>query len=363
LIDPAAGGRIQVDARSNALVITERPSRMNKIQEIIDSLDRVTDQVMIESKFIEVRNNNDEDIGIDWAYINDTPGNLLPEDGAISGNPGPLTASTGGLVAVFSRNEFAATLTALQQQDRSNLVSNPTVVVMNNQKAVFQVGEDYPIREFSVNDQTGQLETGELEYRFTGIELDVTPTVNAAGMITLDVHPVVSEPGETVDTVINGGLLQDRIFLKRDAKTQVTIKDGYTIALGGLSRQKTQVIEGKIPFFGDLPFVGRLFSHNIAEEDNSNLIIFLTAKTLNPDGSTYADVIDPRQLEAMKLTPDQLPGYQVPQHELDMINAVEAKRMEDAAAKFKMKMDASLLEKEESFPEQTWTPVEWERGY
>ena len=106
--------------------------------------------------------------------------------------------ASGGLVAVFSSSQFAATLTAIQTENRSKLVSNPTVVVMNNQQAVFQVGEDYPIREFSVNDETGQLETGELEYRFVGIELDVTPSVNAAGMITLDVHPVVSALGDIV---------------------------------------------------------------------------------------------------------------------------------------------------------------------
>ena len=378
LIDPAAGGRIQIDARSNALVITERPSRMNKIQEIIDTLDRVTDQVMIESKFIEVSNGDLTDIGVDWAYLNENAGDLLGGNGAGSGNPGfsptpeelkstsqnpngtviggtdtvaggltniATSGASGGLVAVFSSSQFAATLTAIQTENRSKLVSNPTVVVMNNQQAVFQVGEDYPIREFSVNDQTGNLETGELEYRFVGIELDVTPTVNATGMITLDVHPVVSALGATV--VTNAGVdgetqLEDRIFKKRDAKTQVTIKDGYTIALGGLTAETEDEDESKVPFLGDLPYLGQLFRHDVSNVASTNLIIFLTAKTLNPDGSTYADVIDPRQLEVMKLTPSQIPGYDIPADELELINSIESKRAADASSEYKSKINADL---------------------
>jgi type II secretory pathway component GspD/PulD (secretin) len=124
----------------------------------------------------------------------------------------------------------------------------PTVVVMNNQQAVFQVGGDYPIREFSVNNETGQLETGELEYRFVGIVLDVTPSVNAAGMITLDVHPVVCALGDIVPTNVGRPILEGRIFKKRDARTQVTIKDGYTIALGGLTAESEGNDSSKIPF-------------------------------------------------------------------------------------------------------------------
>ena len=236
---------------------------------------------------------------------------------------------------MFSGSQFAATLTAIQTENRSKLVSNPTVVVMNNQQAVFQVGEDYPIREFSVNDQTGQLETGELDYRFVGIELDVTPSVNAAGMITLDVHPVVSALGDTVPINVGGAILEDRIFKKRDAKTQVTIKDGYTIALGGLTAETEDNDSSKIPFLGDLALLGKLFRSDVSNEASTNLIIFLTAKTLNPDGSTYSEMIDPRKLETMGITPSQLPGYEVPADQLELIQSIEARREEFISEEYK----------------------------
>ena len=375
LVDPAAGGRLEVDVRSNALVITERPSRMNKIQEIIDRLDHVTDQVMIESKFIEVSSGDLENIGVDWAYLNENSGDLLGGDGAGSGNPGFNSKPTedadkdfgrpngtviggidsyasglaniagggasGGLVAVFSSSQFAATLSALQSEQRSKLVSNPTVVVMNNQQAKFQVGEDYPIRQFSINDQTGQLETGEVEYRFVGVQLDVTPSVNAAGMISMDVHPVVSALGDVVTTqagVAGNTLLEDRIFKTRDAQTQVTIKDGYTIALGGLTAEEKRDNKSQVPLLGDIPLLGKLFQDNGSSKVSTNLIIFLTAKTLNPDGSNYRDVIDPRQLEAMWISPDEVPGYEVSANEKDLIDQIEAKRAAAEAFEYEMKL-------------------------
>ena len=298
---------------------------------------------MIESKFIEVTNGDMSDVGVDWAYLDENAGDLLGGSGAGSGNPAKdgqladtvVSGASGGLVAVFSSSQFAATLTAIQEENRSKLVSNPTVVVMNNQQAVFEVGEDYPIREFTVNDETGDLETGEIEYRFVGIKLDVTPSVNAAGMITLDVNPVVSALGDIVPVNVGGAILEDRRFKKRDAKTQVTIKDGYTIALGGLTAEEVNKDESKIPFLGDLPFLSRLFSQNSSNEASTNLIIFLTAKTLNPDGSTYADAIDPRKLETMGITPSQLPGYEVPADQLELIQSIEARREEFISEEYK----------------------------
>jgi type IV pilus assembly protein PilQ len=379
LIDAAAGGRIQVDVRSNALVITERPSRINRIQEIIAQLDKPTAQVMIESKFIEVSSGDLENIGVDWAYLNQNAGDLLGGDGAGSGNPGFQSRPTdpgdigvgvpngavvggadtwgnglaniatggasGGLVAVFSSSQFAATITALQSEQRSKLVSNPTIVVMNNQTAKFQVGEDYPVRQFSVNNETGLLETGEIEYRFVGVELDVTPSVNAAGMISMDVHPVVSALGDVVVTQAGPGgltLLEDRIFKKRDAQTQVTIKDGYTIALGGLTAEDKRDNKSRVPILGDLPFIGKLFQDNSSSSVSTNLIIFLTARTLNPDGSDYRDMTDPRQLEMMKLTPDQVPGYQISAEEKALIDQVEAVRSAENLTAYKAKVNAQI---------------------
>ncbi|MEN8661997.1 MAG: type II secretion system protein GspD [Lentimonas sp.] len=345
LVDVNTGGRIQVDVRSNALVITERPSQMNRIQDIIERLDKPNHQVMIESKFVEVSLGNEFDLGIDWAHVgSNDPNNLVnPGRGAGSGTAFTTTVieeATGttpavlqnvfvdplggrGLLAVFSRQEFAATLSALDDQNTSELVSQPTVVVMNNQSAKFQVGVDYPIREVTFNPQTGRTESGEVAKEFIGIDLDVTPSVNASGMISLDIDAELSQLGGAgfanfVESI--GGL--DPIISKRHAKTMVAIKDGYTIALGGLTAESGRTSDEGIPGLMNLPLIGNLFKTQNDSKSKSNLIIFITAKTLNPDGSDYRDIVDPRVLDEVNHTPAQSPGYDV--------TAVEAEALADA---------------------------------
>lgn len=362
LVDAAVGGQIQVDSRSNALVITERPSRMNKIQEIIESLDRPNHQVMIESRFVDVSKEDSENIGVDWSFITDDQAELpfgapnagagITEfDGAGFGGFTAPTSFENGLVAVFSEENFAATLNALQTKDDIKLVSNPTVVVMNNSEALLQVGDDYPIREFTINPDTGLLETGAVEYRFVGIELRVTPSVNSAGMISLDVHPTVSERLEG-ETVSGPSGLEDQIFRTREATTRVTIKDGYTIALGGLTRQTDSKTRDQIPLLGDMPVLGKLFQSNGKTISNSNLIIFLTAKTLNPDGTTYREIIDPRKLDAVGHTPSQAPGYKLPEEQMELLRKAEEAREEIEMIKLKREIERGA-DKAKS-DSQTW---------
>lgn len=350
LVDAAAGGSIIVDTRSNALLITERPSRMTKIQEIIDSLDRPNHQVMIESRFVDVKKTDNFNLGFDWSYEppNDGGTQFFSDDsrGGLGFNPGfdatpPLVGP--GLRAVFSEQEFAMRLEAMQNNENIRLVSNPTVVVMNNRKAVLEVGNDFPIRQFTVNPDTGLLEAGELEYRFFGIKLEVTPSVNAESMITLDVRPEVSALGGKFTGPTN---IPDQIFQTRNADTQVTIKDGFTVALGGLTEESTTKGRKQVPFFGNLPVVGKLFQNNNEEIIKNNLIIFLTARTLNPDGTTYREIIDPRMLDAVGHTESQTPGYRVPAEDLELLRKAEAAREAIELDKFKERVQNETTDNE-----------------
>ena len=353
LIDAAAGGRIQVDIRSNALVITERPSRMNKIQEIIERLDKATDQVMIESKFIEVTNTDTKNIGVDWTSLSgygvsagpyqrtwtrerstkttDT-GNTTDEEFLSTLDPSFLSegsdflsastsvAGTSRLdTALFSADEFQVVLSALKQQDDIRLVSNPTVVTLDNTQAKISIGERYPIPTYTFNAETGQRQLDEIEYDDIGINLDVTPQVNSAGFINLKILPEVSSTDRFA--LIEG--TQIPIIESRRTETTIMIKDGYTLAIGGLSENSVADRGSKVPILGDLPGIGRFFSSESDEITQRNLIIFITAKTLNPDGSTYRDIIDPRVLNEMGVVPADIPGYQVPEEDLATLNALE----------------------------------------
>lgn len=323
LVDGAAGGRIQVDNRSNALVITERPSRMNKIQEIIERLDKATDQVMIESKFIEVADTDVENLGVNWASLSEY---------SVSGGPfnrqytsDNVTGITQRLdTAVFDADQFELILSALDTKNDVKLVSNPTVVTLNNTQAKIAIGERYPIPEYSFNADTGERQLSDIDYVDIGITLDVLPQVNSAGFINLTIIPEVSSSDEFA-TIENTEI---PIIVSRRTETSIMVKDGYTLAIGGLVEDSTANRGTKVPVLGDLPGVGRLFTSKSDTIEKRNLVIFITAKTLDPDGSTYQDVIDPRTIDRMGLVKSDIPGYQPGAEEAALLDEVYNRRSE-----------------------------------
>ena len=362
LIDTAAGGRVQVDVRSNALVITERPSRMNKIQEIIERLDKATEQVMIETKFIEVENTDQKDIGVNWSslegygasagpfqrewsrnrssqdssqdtntgttsneeFLSTAEPSFLSEGSNLLSNFSSGSTSLAGTsrfdTAVFSADEFRVVISALEQNNDTELVANPTVVTMSNQEATIDIVTEIPQVEFSIDEQTGeQRADGLAEPLVFGTQVRVTPQVNDAGFINLLVIPSVSNQIGTQFTDIG----PQPIISRRKAETNVVIKDGYTLAIGGLT-QNEEVLGGTaVPILGSLPYIGRLFSSESNTMRQKNLIIFITAKTLNPDGSSYRDIIDPRVLHQMGVVPADVPGYQLSPEDLKTLQDIE----------------------------------------
>jgi type IV pilus assembly protein PilQ len=357
LVESAAGGKIVVDARSNSLVITERPSRLNRIRPIITQLDKATEQVMIESKFVEVTTNDLKNVGINWSSLsgygvsagpftssttNKDAKNTTQSNSAASGSPlsptytmvpnlPALANSTdpndfhrlyaqgdstkdyiGGLErltsAVFSADTFKAILSALQTQNLTKVVSNPTIVTLNNTEAIINVGEEDPIPNYTYNQEHGSFEVSGFIYKPIGIILKVTPQVNASGFIKLNLEPEVSQKNGTVSFGGAGGA-EIPIIATRKAKTQVSMKDGYTMAIGGLIR--TQTINGgsKVPVLGSIPLLGRLFRSDTKSKDVNNLIIFITAKTLSAQGSPAEDIIGREQIRDLQMRRDELPGY------------------------------------------------------
>ena len=403
LVDATNGGKIVIDARSNALVITERPSRMGRIRSIIEQLDKATDQVMIESKFVEVTDRDIRNIGVNWASLQgqtlsvgkisqtwvkdheqkgtDTAGNTVtyqtspatdangnfasstvnlpsgtvtnlpstvtgntglanfvpgtpgvdPVAGAngVPGIPGtpatPATATAFDTVnnlmnltntantsrlasAVFSASDFNVIVSALKSQNNTKIVSNPTVVTLNNTEAVLNVGQEFPIPSYTYNTERGTFEVSGFTYKPIGIILKVTPQVNAQGIIKLSLEPEVSQ--RNGDTTFNGATIP--IIATRKAKTQVSLKDGYTMGIGGLISASTNHGGTKVPVLGDIPVLGRLFSSKSVNDETTNLLIFITAKTVTSDGAAPEEVFDPRMIKAVGMTHEDLPGNRAP---------------------------------------------------
>lgn len=379
MTDAKVGGKVQVDARANALIITERPSRLNRIRPIITELDKPTQQVMIESKFVETSTDNTKNLGINWTslsgygvqagpfnqkysnttgrtYSNQagatnigpniipgyqaaqniinqtnagptastTPGNIIGPPfsidtntgGRVYANLGPTSAFTntytGALslasTAVFNADQFGVILAALQSDSTTKLVSNPTVVTLNNTDAFINVGQEYPIPSYQFNQQTGSFEVSGFEFKDIGIILKVTPQINSAGFIKLTLAPEVSSISGTVNFGGAGGA-SIPIIQTRKAITQVTLKDGSTLGIGGLLQSDTVKGKNKVPILGEIPLLGRLFSSDNDSATGTNLLVFITAKTINPEGAAVGEIFDPRVTRAAELQKDDLPGY------------------------------------------------------
>jgi len=375
LVDTTVGGRIVIDSRTNSLVITERPSRMNRIRPIIEKLDRATDQVMIESKFVEATDRDVKNVGINWASLQnytigagpfsqayeresghqhtssrgerdiDVPfmrdGYERADSLASRNNPlinpndpnrgigpkfdpetgeyedfGPTSSDTRSFTnnlsrlstAVFNADQFRVVLSALQNQNATKVVSNPTIVTLNNSEAVINVGEERPIPNYTFSEQTGTFQISGFVYKPIGVLLRVTPQVNSLGLIKLTVSPEVSQPnGQVTFGGASGTTIP--IVATRKATTQVSLKDGHTMAIGGLLTENGERGETKVPVLGSIPGVGRLFRSKSHDLNTTNLIIFITAKAVNAEGAPVEELFSSRQVRQLNMTREELPGY------------------------------------------------------
>jgi type II secretory pathway component GspD/PulD (secretin) len=419
LIDAAGGGKIVIDARSNALVITERPSRMGRIRSIIEQLDKATDQVMIESKFVEVTDSDIRNIGVNWASLqgmqfgvggigqtfNRDRGQTFSNGGDTSTttNTGSTTnvtgatdtttttttgatstqttttsqgdlltfnpvtnlptvtsvppvtnttttsspavtqtnstsspassqtnttngvtsvlnslnslVNTGGTsrvaTAVFSASDFNVIISALKTQSNVKVMSNPTVVTLNNTEAILNIGQEFPVPSYNYNSERGTFEVSGFTYKPIGIILKVTPQVNARGVIKLNLEPEVSQQNGST-TFGGAGGASIPIIATRKVKTQVSLQDGFTMGIGGLITDSRDHGGTKVPVLGSIPVLGRIFSSKNVRDISTNLLIFITAKTVTADGAAPELVFDPRAIKATGMTRDELPGFRAP---------------------------------------------------
>lgn len=302
-------GSIEADARSNSLVVTDTLSVINKIEEIIPNLDNPTPQVLIETKLIETTLTRSDKLGIDWTTTLSATGakrpttlpfapkgdrswmeNVFPPDPASSadfptGHPfGFPTAVKGDFtLGTLDASSLKAVLDVLKSRTNTHLIANPRVVALNNQKALIHVGKDVPIPIYERNDSTGKMEiTGWSEDEKVGVQLEVTPQISPDGHIRLKLKPEVSSISDFIK--IEG---EDAapITSTRTVETEVLIRDGQTVVIGGLIKDESFNKVSKIPILGDIPILGLLFTRKelgstSSPTEKTDLLIFVTARVI-----------------------------------------------------------------------------------
>lgn len=313
LVDTAIGGRVVVDARSNALIISERPSRLGRIRPIIEKLDKATDQVTIESKFIQITDTDARNLGVTWPTS--VSGGVSEITNTVTGNALPRNTinnvfNTSGVTsATFTASEFSVLLNALQTNQNTRLVNNPTVVTLNNATASINIGEEFPIPSYTYNAEQGRYEVSGFEYKPIGVNLNVTPQINSQGFIKLTLEPEISSTDRNIVFGSGANAATIPVVKSTKTKTQVSLKDGHTLGIGGLISDNITDTVDKVPFLGNVPVLGKLFTNNNKSNTRNNTLIFITAKVVSSETADVSEIFDPRTISSAGLKRSDITGY------------------------------------------------------
>ncbi len=297
-------GSIEADSRSNSIIITDSPAVISKIEAMIPDLDELTPQVLIEARLIEASLNDNDKLGFDWSTTVAASGSSRPITFPFSGkgnyNPGTFTPlnTTAGFTGPYAFPSAAAenftfgtldftslkaVLDMLKTRKKTKLVANPRIVTLNNQNASINVGKVLALPTYERNETTGKLEiTGWTNYN-VGVNLSVTPQVSPDGHIKLKLKPEVSSLIGYASQ--RDGVNEGPITSSRTAQTEVQMRDGQTVVIGGLVKEESFTITKKIPVLGDIPILGALFTRKeVGSTENptekTDLLIFVTARII-----------------------------------------------------------------------------------
>jgi general secretion pathway protein D len=275
------GVRITAQKTSNQILVRCRPTEWSEIQSAIEKLDIPPMQVQIETRILEVSLTGELDLGVQW-YLGRLAGNSTTAGiGNVPGSQGALGGGGAGLGATdslfysFVSHNLQVALHALESNGTTRVLSAPSLVVMNNQQAQIQVGDNIPINQTSINTNNTLVTTNSVQYVQTGVILDVVPRINPGGLVYLDIQQQVSDASKTVDAQGNPTIST------RSVSTQVAVQSGETILLGGLIQENRAETDGAVPYLGRIPGLGWLFSNTQRSRGRSELIVLITPRVIN----------------------------------------------------------------------------------
>ncbi|GLT13109.1 type II secretion system protein GspD [Vibrio algivorus] len=294
---------ITADKGTNALVLTAPPDIMKALQEVISQLDIRRAQVLIEALIVELAEGEGIDLGVQYGnletgsmvqYSNanakigqvavgikeaqDVPGStVIDSNGNTTVNPdtqgdfstlaAALSGVNGAALSIV-KGDWTALISAVATSSNSNILSSPSITVLDNSEASFIVGEEVPVVTGSTasSDNSNPFQT--VDRKEVGIKLKVTPQINEGDSIQMQIEQEVSN-------VLGANGAVDVRFAKRQINTSVMVQDGQMIVLGGLIDERAQESVSKVPLLGDIPYLGVLFSYTNTTKEKKNLMVFI----------------------------------------------------------------------------------------
>ena len=315
---------ISAHSDTNSLVITAQPDIMNALQDVIAQLDIRRAQVLIEALIVEMAEGDGINLGVQWGNLDtgaviqygntgasiggvmvgleeakdtetttavyDDNGDFVrnettTESGDYSTLASALSGVNGAAMSVVM-GDWTALISAVATDSNSNILSSPSITVMDNGEASFIVGEEVPVLTGSTAGSSNDNPFQTVERKEVGIKLKVVPQINEGDSVQLQIEQEVSN-------VLGANGAVDVRFAKRQLNTSVIVQDGQMLVLGGLIDERALESESKVPFLGDIPFLGHLFKSTSTQVEKKNLMVFIKP-TIIRDGMT-ADGITQRK--------------------------------------------------------------------
>ncbi|MCG7489587.1 type II secretion system secretin GspD [Vibrio sp. Of14-4] len=316
---------------TNALVLTAPPDIMNSLLDVVSQIDIRRAQVLIEALIVEMSEGDGINLGVQWGSLETGAVIQYPNSGAQigqvmvgleeakdkensnltydpdndsandagyveqitteSGDYSTLASALGGVNgAALSvvMGDWTALISAVSSDTQSNILSSPSITVVDNEEAKFIVGEEVPVITGSQTGSNNDNPFQTVERKDVGVQLTVTPQINEGTSVQLTITQEVSN---VLPATTNAAV--DVSFAKRQLNTTVMVEDGQMIVLGGLIDEQTTESESKVPLLGDIPYLGRLFKSTSSQKTKRNLMVFIKP-TIMRDGLT-ADGITQRK--------------------------------------------------------------------
>ncbi|MHC8358791.1 type IV pilus secretin PilQ [Pseudomonas sp. LS2P72] len=283
-------GSITVDERTNNIIAYQTQDRLDELRRIVTQLDIPVRQVMIEARIVEANVDYDKSLGVRWGGSLQNKGNWntsgVSNNGANAsstiGTPGSTStnspfvdlgtaANTSGLGIAFITDNVLLDLelTAMEKTGNGEIVSQPKVVTSDKETAKILKGTEIPYQEASSSGATS------VSFKEASLSLEVTPQITPDNRIIMEVKVTKDEPDYL-------NKVQDVPPIKKnEVNAKVLVNDGETIVIGGVFSNTQSKVVDKVPFLGDVPYLGRLFRRDVVSEKKSELLVFLTPRIMN----------------------------------------------------------------------------------
>ena len=281
--DEKTGKKLIINELAGIVLVSDQSDNMERIEDFLKDVERsARKQVMIQAHIIEVALNDDFKFGIDWNTLLkiQLPDNL---DLSLTQKLNPFTSSLTGSVfnATFNHRKVDVIIDAMKEQGQVNVLSSPKVSTMNNQKAVIKLTTkevSWITTSFVNTNSDTVIKNTTPQIDEIGLFLDVTPQVDDDGIITMQIHPSISE--KLKDLTSPDELSTKPLINTREVDTMIKTRNGQTIVIAGLITDKINDTTRRVPVLGDIPFIGAAFKQVVQEKKKSELVILLTPYVL-----------------------------------------------------------------------------------